>query len=231
MGTWGFLTNHAHVLIQIVRDPRSTVREIALSTGITERAAISVLHDLRRAGIVTTRREGRQDVKLVNPRMLVSHRPWGASAMPIPDELVAATVRGLAQVAVDQGVSLELASDGTPVAAGGNGAVEEKEPPKRRWGFLTTHALILIDVTQHPHSTVREIALEVGVTERAAHAALQDLREAGIIERERLGRRNSYTVNFGELREYRREGTAPGLVPSAFVSVLVDALFPLHQPA
>jgi DNA-binding transcriptional ArsR family regulator len=86
----------------------------------------------------------------------------------------------------------------------------------------------LIFVTQHPHLTVREISFSVGVTERAAHSALQDLRDAGIIERERVGRRNNYSVNFDSLREYRREGTAPGLVPGTFVSSLVEALLPLH---
>lgn len=98
----------------------------------------------------------------------------------------------------------------------------------RRWGFLTTHALILIYVTQHPRSTVREIALAVGVTERAAHSALQDLRAAGIIDRQREGRRNSYSVNFDQLAGYRRAGTAPGMVPDRFVSALLDALLTLR---
>ncbi len=100
----------------------------------------------------------------------------------------------------------------------------------RRWGFLTTHALILIYVTQHPRSTVREIALAVGLTERAAHSSLQDLREEGIIEREREGRRNSYTVNFDRLAAYRREGTAPDLVPEAFVAILLTTLLALRPP-
>jgi predicted transcriptional regulator len=98
----------------------------------------------------------------------------------------------------------------------------------RRWGFLTTHALILIHVTRHPKSTVREIALAVGITERAAHAVLQDLRESGIIERVRDGRRNNHSVDFDKLQEFRREGTAPDLVPDAFVSVLVDTLLELR---
>ena len=101
----------------------------------------------------------------------------------------------------------------------------------RRWGFLTTHALILIYVTQHPGSTVREIAREVGITERAAYSALQDLREEEIIERHRDGRRNSYTVNFERLAPYRREGTAPELVPTAFVSVILDALLKAAPPS
>ena len=100
----------------------------------------------------------------------------------------------------------------------------------RRWGFLTTHALILIHVTQHPRSTVREISLAVGVTERASHAALQELRESGIIDRKREGRRNSHSVNFDDLQAYRREGTAPDLVPDLFAAIVVDTLLDLKPP-
>lgn len=99
MPGWGFLTNHAHVLIQIARNPRSTVRELAVAVGITERAAISVLHDLRRAGIVSARREGRRNVYNVDLAALAQHRPWGASDMEIPGPLIEATLRGLASVA------------------------------------------------------------------------------------------------------------------------------------
>ncbi|OGO51133.1 MAG: hypothetical protein A2148_07215 [Chloroflexi bacterium RBG_16_68_14] len=89
------------MLIQIARNPRSTGREIALATGITERAAISVLHDLRRAGIVRSRRDGRQNVNEVDPVALAKHRPWGASDMEIPTPLIDATLRGLARLAAE----------------------------------------------------------------------------------------------------------------------------------
>lgn len=220
--TWGFLTNHAHVLIQIARDPRSKVRQIAFACGITERAAHAVLQDLRQAGILQTHREGRQNVNQIDTRALAAHRPWGASEMEIPKDLIGATVRGLAHVASNEaGVRVKQASRAKREAVSLNGT-------RRRWGFLTTHALILIHVTQHPRSTVREIALAVGVTERAAYAALQDLREAGIIERLREGRRNRHSVNFDRLAEYRREGTAPDLVPPTFVSFILKALLPLR---
>jgi DNA-binding IclR family transcriptional regulator len=96
---WGFLTNHAHVLIQIARNPRSTVREIALTAGITERATHAVLKDLREAGIVIARRNGRQNVYRVDPSALADHPRWAASDMPIPKPLVEATLRGLERVA------------------------------------------------------------------------------------------------------------------------------------
>ena len=96
---WGFLTNHAHVLIQIARNPRSTVREIALTAGITERAAISVLHDLRGVGIVRTRRDGRKNVNQLDLKALARHRPWGASGMEMPEALIAATLAALGKLA------------------------------------------------------------------------------------------------------------------------------------
>ena len=216
MGAWGFLTNHAHALVQVARNPRSTVREIALASGITERATIGVLNDLRRAGILRTERDGRQNVNDVDLAALARHRPWGASQMEIPDSLIDATLRGLSQIA-----------GGSPSV---NGSPANAEPPNRRWGFLTTHALCLIYVTQHAHSTVREISQAVGITERATHVMLRDLRESGIIAQERSGRRNSYSVNFADLASFRREGTAPDLVPDAFVAALMKALLAL-QPA
>jgi DNA-binding IclR family transcriptional regulator len=96
---WGFLTNHAHVLIQIARNPRSTVREIALAAGITERAAHAVLKDLRESGIVVAQRNGRQNHYRVDPSALAEHPRWAASDMPIPRSLVEATLRGLERVA------------------------------------------------------------------------------------------------------------------------------------
>lgn len=99
MKSWGFLTNHAHVLIQIARDPRSTVREIAQSAGITERATHSVLTDLREEGIVVAKRNGRRNVYSINLQTLVNGGRWSASDMEIPQPLIDATIRGLATVA------------------------------------------------------------------------------------------------------------------------------------
>lgn len=103
--TWGFLTNHAHVLVQIARNPRSTVREIAIATGITERAAHSVLRDLRQDGIVSAKRNGRRNVYQINPETLMKRNRWGASDMEIPRPLIDATIRGLARVAAATTVS------------------------------------------------------------------------------------------------------------------------------
>jgi DNA-binding transcriptional ArsR family regulator len=101
MRAWGFLTNHAHVLIQIARDPRSTVREIALSTGITERATHAVLRDLRDSDIVAVTREGRNNFYRVDIQALADYPRWAASEMNIPRPLIDATIKGLARVAME----------------------------------------------------------------------------------------------------------------------------------
>ena len=97
--SWGFLTNHAHVLIQIARNPRSTVREIAIEAGITERATHSVLSDLREDGILVATREGRRNVYQIEIAKLMDGTRWSTSAMEIPQPLIDATLRGLARVA------------------------------------------------------------------------------------------------------------------------------------
>ena len=67
--------------------------------------------------------------------------------------------------------------------------------PRARWTFLTNHAHVLIALTREPSARVRDIAELVGITERAVLQILSDLEGAGVLEREREGRRNIYRVN------------------------------------
>jgi DNA-binding transcriptional ArsR family regulator len=101
------------------------------------------------------------------------------------------------------------------------------ETMPRRWGFLTNHAVIMIHVVLHPRSTVREIALASGMTERAALSILRGLREEGIIDRRREGRQNVYSLNFDVTAGYRREGRSPELVPDMFVAELLKEILRL----
>ncbi len=63
------------------------------------------------------------------------------------------------------------------------------------WRFLSNHAQVLLCISHDPNARLREIALEVEITERAAHRILTDLIEAGYVERVRVGRRNRYLVD------------------------------------
>ena len=63
------------------------------------------------------------------------------------------------------------------------------------WNFLSNHALALLCVVRTPGMRLRDIAAEVGITERAAHRIMSDLVEGGYLTRHRVGRRNFYEVH------------------------------------
>lgn len=67
--------------------------------------------------------------------------------------------------------------------------------PARHWTFLSNHAHVLVCLAQDPDARLRDVALSVGITERAVQKIVSDLEEAGVIVRERAGRRNSYRLN------------------------------------
>ncbi|WP_026548807.1 helix-turn-helix domain-containing protein [Arthrobacter sp. Br18] len=58
---WTFLTNHAHVLLTIARDPQVRMRDVAARVGVTERAAQKIAADLVEAGYITRTRAGRRN--------------------------------------------------------------------------------------------------------------------------------------------------------------------------
>jgi hypothetical protein len=66
-----------------------------------------------------------------------------------------------------------------------------------RWKFLTNHAAVLVCIAHDPGVLLREISDRVGITERAAHRIVAELADAGYITRERVGRRNRYTIQAG----------------------------------
>ncbi|MDF1745805.1 MAG: helix-turn-helix domain-containing protein [Gimesia sp.] len=68
------------------------------------------------------------------------------------------------------------------------------EDSGNRWTFLTNHAHVLIVLHREPAIVLREVALRVGITERAVQRIIQDLEEEGFIRREKVGRQNHYEV-------------------------------------
>ena len=63
------------------------------------------------------------------------------------------------------------------------------------WTFVTNHTRVLFCLAQDPEARLRDVADTIGITERAAQRIIADLAETGYIERERVGRRNRYTLN------------------------------------
>lgn len=64
-----------------------------------------------------------------------------------------------------------------------------------RWTFLTNHAHVLLCLAQSPGVTLRDVAANVGVTERAVQRIVHDLEAAGYLTRRRSGRHNEYDID------------------------------------
>lgn len=73
MASWTFLTNHAHVLLAVARDPGIRLRDVADQVGITERAAQRIVGELVDAGYLERRREGRRNVYELDPELPLRH--------------------------------------------------------------------------------------------------------------------------------------------------------------
>jgi len=70
---WTFLTNHAHVLLVLARDPDVRLREIAAQVGITERAVQKIIAELQASGVVTKSRDGRRNHYQVHTNSSLRH--------------------------------------------------------------------------------------------------------------------------------------------------------------
>jgi predicted transcriptional regulator len=70
------------------------------------------------------------------------------------------------------------------------------KPPENDPGFtyLTNHAHALVALESSSDLRVRDLADMIGITERAVLRILADLQTAGVLEREKQGRRNHYRI-------------------------------------
>lgn len=73
----------------------------------------------------------------------------------------------------------------------------------RPWTFVTNHAAVLLCLASDNEIRTRDIAVRVGITERAAQRIVADLVEEGYVTRQRVGRRNVYEVQPARLMRHR----------------------------
>ena len=78
MAEWTFLTNHAHVMVCLRRDPTSRMRDVADAVGITERAAQRIVSELEEAGYLEREREGRRNRYTLHMELPLRHPLEGA---------------------------------------------------------------------------------------------------------------------------------------------------------
>ncbi len=62
------------------------------------------------------------------------------------------------------------------------------------WTFLSNHTHVLLCLYRDPDCLLREVAIEVGITERAVQRILAELEAAGVVKRKKIGRRNRYSI-------------------------------------
>jgi len=87
-----------------------------------------------------------------------------------------------------------------PAAATSRAAAEtpaltaQRHEGLNRWRFLTNHSHVLLLLSRDSSLVLREVAWQVGITERAVQRILADLEADGFIEREKIGRKNQYRI-------------------------------------
>ena len=63
------------------------------------------------------------------------------------------------------------------------------------WRFVTNHGHVLACIAADRSARLRDIALTIGITERAVGQIVRDLELAGYLTKTRVGRRNEYEVH------------------------------------
>lgn len=216
--SWGFLTNHALVMVYVVCHPDSTVREISDGVGITERATLAILRELDDEGIVDRHRDGRRNTYTMNFPALASYRREGAVTRT-PPEFVDMLVRTLAKLR-------EGSAQGTARTLPDTRQVTTRHGT---WGFFTNHLLTLLEIANGHSSTVREMAMRARMTERAVVSILKQLHDERIISKNREGRRNSYDIDFEAFRAFERWSTGTWRLPDELIEVAVKGLKQLSE--
>ena len=74
------------------------------------------------------------------------------------------------------------------------------------WTFLTNHSHVLICLARDPRLRLRDLADQVGITERAVQGIVNDLEAAGCLTRHREGRRNRYDIVHDRPMRHQVEG-------------------------
>lgn len=66
--------------------------------------------------------------------------------------------------------------------------------PVGTWTLLTNHGHALVLIARDEHIRLRELAEQIGITDRAVQGIVNDLVEGGYVLRARHGRRNRYVI-------------------------------------
>ena len=76
--------------------------------------------------------------------------------------------------------------------------MDSTEKRDENWTFFSNNAHVLVCLTQTPQPTTREIAIRVGITERAVQRIVTKLIRADIAKVKKEGRRNCYELDLDQ---------------------------------
>jgi Mn-dependent DtxR family transcriptional regulator len=63
------------------------------------------------------------------------------------------------------------------------------------WTFFSNYGHVLVCLAKHREARLRDVALEVGITERAVQKIVHDLQDKGYVAVSKQGRCNRYRIN------------------------------------
>ena len=76
--------------------------------------------------------------------------------------------------------------------------MDNTEKKNENWTFFSNNAHVLVCLSRIPQPTTREIAIQVGITERAVQRIVTKLITAGVVKVSKEGRRNSYELDLNQ---------------------------------
>ena len=63
------------------------------------------------------------------------------------------------------------------------------------WTFLTNHTHVMVCLSRDTDKSLRTVADEIGITERAVQKIVADLVDAKVLTKSKVGRNNHYTLH------------------------------------
>ena len=63
------------------------------------------------------------------------------------------------------------------------------------WTLFSNHGHVLVCLARNSEARLRDVAMDVGITERAVQKIVRDLQDGGMVTVTKNGRRNSYRIH------------------------------------
>jgi len=96
------------------------------------------------------------------------------------------------------------------------------------WTFFSNHGHVLVCLARDSEARLRDVAAQVGITERAVQKIVRDLQDGDYLEVSKHGRRNRYRINN---RKALRHPLQSGSTVGQLINLVTKAQAPRQKPA